>query len=72
MPWELTAVYRAVEGGFAARVQEMPEPRAIGSNLSEARENLRAAVQQLITARRSAALPESAHALVSEETLVIT
>jgi hypothetical protein len=72
MQWELTAIFRPVDGGFVARTKELPDIAAQGVTLDEARENLRATVWQTILSRRTQAKHELAGSSFVEETMTIT
>ena len=72
MQWELTAVFRPVDGGFVARTEEFPDLAVQGATLTETRENLRSAMREMIQSRRARAEHELAGSSVVEETMVIT
>ena len=72
MEWELTAMFCAVNGGFAARTKEFPDIHAHGATLDEARENLRSTVRETIQSRRAQAGQELAGASFLTEVMVIT
>jgi predicted RNase H-like HicB family nuclease len=52
---QLTAVYIAVPEGYIAFVEELPGANTQGDTLEEARENLREAVELVLTANRELA-----------------
>jgi predicted RNase H-like HicB family nuclease len=58
MSAEFTAVYRKVEKGYIAYVEELPGANTQAATLEEARENLREAVQLVLEANRSLAEEE--------------
>jgi predicted RNase H-like HicB family nuclease len=58
MSAEFTAVYRKVEEGYIAYVEELPGANTQAATLDEARENLREAVQLVMEANRSLAEEE--------------
>jgi predicted RNase H-like HicB family nuclease len=72
MEWELTAMFRAMNGGFAARTKEFPDIHAHGATLDEARENLRSAVREAIQSSRARAGQELAGVSFLTERMVIT
>ena len=58
MSAEFTAVYRKVEEGYIAYVEELPGANTQAATLEEARESLREAVQLVLEANRSLAEEE--------------
>jgi predicted RNase H-like HicB family nuclease len=69
---ELTAVYRQVpEGGYVARVREIPGAMTQGETLDEARANLQDAVRLMIeTARMMAEEDLAGEAAICEPLLI--
>jgi predicted RNase H-like HicB family nuclease len=55
MEIKLTAVFQKVPGGYLAFVEELPGANTQGGTLTEARENLREAVQLVLEANRQLA-----------------
>jgi len=55
MEMAFTAVFREVDEGYVAFVEELPGANTQGATLEEARENLREAVELVIEANRSMA-----------------
>ncbi len=72
MKWELTAVFRPVDGGSTASTKEFPGVVAHGSTLDEARESLRGAVRRTVESRRALAAQQLAGAPCIEEEMVVT
>jgi predicted RNase H-like HicB family nuclease len=72
MRMELTAVYRQVpEGGYVARVREIPGAMTQGETLDEARANLQDAVRLMIeTARMMAEEDLAGEAAICEPFLI--
>ena len=55
MQMALTAVFKKVDDGYVAFVEELPGANTQGATLDEARENLREAVELVLEANRSLA-----------------
>ena len=55
MEAEFTAVFKKVEEGYVASIEELPGANSQGGTLDEARSNLREAVELVIEANRSLA-----------------
>lgn len=66
---DLTAVFKKVDGGYIAFVEELPGANTQGDTLDEARENLREAVQLVIEANRELSRADTTDAEVIRERL---
>ncbi|MBM4383142.1 MAG: type II toxin-antitoxin system HicB family antitoxin [Deltaproteobacteria bacterium] len=66
-----TAVFKKVPEGYIAFVEELPGANTQGATLSEARENLREAVQLVLEANRELAREEASDGEVIREPLKI-
>jgi len=71
MEMAFTAVFREVDEGYVAFVEELPGANTQGATLEEARENLREAVELVIEANRSMAREELGTDQVVREPLKI-
>ena len=67
MSVELTAVFRQVQEGFIAFVEELPGANAQGATLEEARANLSEAVKLVLEANRALSEEALADASVIRE-----
>ena len=67
MSVELTAVFRQVQEGFIAFVEELPGANAQGATLEEARVNLSEAVKLVLEANRALSEEALADASVIRE-----
>lgn len=56
---KLTAAYKHVDGWWAASIEEIPGVHTQGETLEEARENLRDALEMVLTANRELAEREN-------------
>lgn len=72
MKHEFTAVYRKVEAGYIAFVEELPGANTQGATLEEARKNLEEAVQLVLEANRALAEEELGGQSVIRERLRVT
>ena len=73
MQIQFTAVYREVpEGGYVAFVEELPGANTQGETLTEARENLREAVELMLEANRALAEEDLVGATVIREPFQLT
>ena len=68
----LTAVYRKVPEGYIAFVEELPGANSQGATLTEARANLREAVELVVQASRELSEEELRGAEVIREPLDVT
>ena len=66
---EFTAVFVKSDGWWAAKVQEIPGVNTQGRTLEEARENLREALQLMLTHKREPMMAENQGLEVVEETI---
>ena len=71
MEMALTAVFKKVDEGYIAFVEELPGANTQGATLDEARENLREAVELVLEANRSLAREETGDDEVIREPLKI-
>jgi predicted RNase H-like HicB family nuclease len=71
MKMELTAVYRKVQEGYVAFIEELPGANTQGETLDEARENLNEAVALVLEANRALAEQSLEDATVIRETFVL-
>ena len=72
MKLELTAVFRAVPGGFVGYVEELPGANTQGTTLEDARANLEEAVALVLEANRAVAREDAAGIDVIREPLRLT
>jgi predicted RNase H-like HicB family nuclease len=72
MKIQLTAVFRKVELGYIAFVEELPGANTQGTTLEEARANLEEAVELILEANRTLAEEELGDVEVLREPLVLT
>jgi len=72
MELRLTAVFRPVDEGYVAFVEELPGANTQGATLEEARANLQEAVTLVLAANRALAEEDLAGAEVIREPLKIS
>lgn len=72
MQLEFTAVFRKVQEGYVAFVEELPGANTQGATLDEARRNLLEAVELVLEANRALAEEELQGTDVIRETLRLT
>ena len=72
MQLEFTAVFRKVQEGYVAFVEELPGANTQGATLDEARRNLLEAVELVLEASRALAEEELQGTDVIRETLRLT
>jgi predicted RNase H-like HicB family nuclease len=71
MALTLTAVFKKVEEGWIAFVEELPGANAQGATLDEARESLREAVELVLQANRSFTREQASGGEIIRESLKI-
>ena len=69
MPIQFTAVFKMVPGGYTAFVEELPGANTQGASLTEARANLREAVELTLDTNRALAEEELQGQVVIREIL---
>lgn len=69
---KLTAVFMPVPEGFIGLIEELPGANTQGATLNEARENLREAVELVLTANRELSERSIAGQAVSREPFDLT
>lgn len=72
MDLNLTAVFKEVEGGYVAFVEELPGANTQGATLEEARANLNEAIGLVLEANRQLAEEELAGAEVIRESIKVS